>query len=186
MISAQRQNSMEEKADVKDSGALNLIRNLLVRIEDGFLVSLLALMIILAVMQIVLRNIFEAGIMWADILTRILVLWICLVGGMIAARQDRHINIDMISSYLSKRLRLITRMIINLVTSIVCMAMAWYGVKFVQMEIASGNTAFAAVPTWVCAGIIPAAFAVIALRYMILGITDVKSLLILRYDIGED
>jgi hypothetical protein len=62
MISAQRQNSMEEKADVKDSGALNRIRNLLVRIEDGFLVSLLALMIILAVMQIVLRNIFEAGI----------------------------------------------------------------------------------------------------------------------------
>lgn len=177
---------MEEKADVKDGGASERIRNLLNRIEEGFLVSLLALMIALAVMQIFLRNIFEAGIMWADILTRILVLWICLVGGMIAARQDRHINIDMISSYLSKRFRLISRIVINVVTSIVCVAMAWYGVTFVQMEAASGNAAFAAVPTWVCAGIIPAAFAVIALRYMLLGITDVKSLLRMRYDIGKD
>jgi TRAP-type C4-dicarboxylate transport system permease small subunit len=177
---------MEENAEVKDSSAFVRIRTLLSRIEEGVLVSLLALMIVLAVMQIFLRNIFEAGIMWADILARILVLWICLVGGMIAARQDRHINIDMISSYLSKRLRLISRILINFVTSIVCITMAWYGVTFVQMEADSGSTAFATVPTWVCAGIIPVAFAVIALRYMILGITDVKAILMLRYDTGKD
>ena len=44
------------------------------RVEDAILVGLLLTMIGMAVTQIFLRNLFEAGIVWSDVLVRILVL----------------------------------------------------------------------------------------------------------------
>jgi TRAP-type C4-dicarboxylate transport system permease small subunit len=182
MISApERSGEMEEKI-----GMSGRILNLLYRIEEGVLVSLLMVMIVLAVGQIFMRNIFESGIVWGDPLLRILVLWISLVGGMIAAREDRHINVDILTSYMSKKTRLMVRSFVNVAVGLICTIMVWYGIKFVRMEGVSNNSAFASVPTWICAGIIPFAFMIISVRYIILGIEDMKSLLMLRYDIGED
>ena len=73
---------------------LGQFRAVLHRIEDGILVAILCLMIGLAALQIVLRNFLGAGIVYADMLVRILVLWIGLVGAMVAARQNKHISID--------------------------------------------------------------------------------------------
>jgi len=78
------------------------IRTLLMlvhRLEDGVLVALLLTMISLAVSQIVLRNGFDTGITWADSLLRVLVLWIALIGALVATRQQQHINIDLISRF---------------------------------------------------------------------------------------
>jgi TRAP-type C4-dicarboxylate transport system permease small subunit len=57
-------------------------------------------MISLAFAQIVLRNGFDGGIVWADSLLRIMVLWIALIGAVVASRDQRHINIDLISRFL--------------------------------------------------------------------------------------
>ena len=50
----------------------------------------------------------------------------------------------------------------------ICAAAAWFGFRFVASERAFGGLAFAGVPVWLCEAIIPFAFAVIALRFMIL------------------
>ncbi|MBK6758569.1 MAG: hypothetical protein IPG70_13625 [Moraxellaceae bacterium] len=54
------------------------------RLEDSILVALLLAMIVLAVTQIALRNGFDTGITWADALLRVMVLWIALLGAMVA------------------------------------------------------------------------------------------------------
>ena len=79
---------------------LDRILNVVYRIEDGILVALLALMIALAAVQIFLRNFFGAGIIWGDVLVRVLVLWIGLIGAMIATRQNKHISIDLVARFL--------------------------------------------------------------------------------------
>jgi TRAP-type C4-dicarboxylate transport system permease small subunit len=56
------------------------------RVEDVILVILLSTMIGMAAFQILFRNLFDAGIVWGDILVRILVLWLGLVGAMVATR----------------------------------------------------------------------------------------------------
>jgi TRAP-type C4-dicarboxylate transport system permease small subunit len=70
---------------------LGRILTVVYRIEDGILAAVLTLMIALAVVQILLRNFFGAGFIWGDMLVRILVLWIGLIGAMIATRQNKHI-----------------------------------------------------------------------------------------------
>ena len=48
--------------------------------EDGILVVLLSVMILLAAAQILLRNVFDIGLFWGDQTLRILVLWVSLMG----------------------------------------------------------------------------------------------------------
>ena len=53
-------------------------------LENGLLVGLLVAMIGIAVTQIVMRNGFDSGFLWADSLLRVLVLWIGMIGALVA------------------------------------------------------------------------------------------------------
>ncbi|MCP4350554.1 MAG: TRAP transporter small permease [Desulfobacterales bacterium] len=134
-------------------------------------------MIGLAVAQIFLRNVFDAGFSWGDVLVRILVLWIGLAGAMAASRDGKHINIDIVTRYLPVKTRKIANCTIELFTGIICTIAAWYSLKFVLMEYEYGGKAFADIPVWLCESIIPFAFAVIAVRYFVLSFMSFKSVL---------
>lgn len=138
------------------------------KIEDALLVSLLLLMIGLAVFQIVLRNGFEAGIVWADPLVRVLVLWLGLIGAMAASRTDNHISIDIVSKYLPMSFQRVTGLLVYLFTTVVCGLMTLHSARFVLMEKSDGTAAFFSVPIWVCELIIPFAFGIITIRYALL------------------
>ena len=145
---------------------------ILQKIEDTVLVGLLLLMISMAVLQIFMRNLFDSGILWGDSLVKVLVLWIGLLGAMIASRNSHHISIDILSKFLPEQIKKITNFIISVFTSLVCGVMAYYSLSFVIMEKQDGYTAFANIPAWVCESIIPIAFAIISLRYLFLSITS--------------
>lgn len=156
------------------------VRSVLYRIEDGILVGLLLLMIGLAVTQIFLRNLFDSGIVWSDILVRILVLWVGLLGAMVASREDNHINVDILDRYLPERAKPVVGIVVQLFTALICTVAAYFSLLFVQVEYADGGTLFAQVPAWVCESIIPFAFAVIAVRYFMLSFENLKNIFTLR------
>jgi len=155
-------------------------RIILHRVEDAILVGLLLLMIGMSVTQIFLRNLFETGIVWSDVMVRILVLWVGLVGAMVASRQDNHITIDILDRYLSERSKVYANFVVKLFTALICTIVAYYSLSFVQMEFADGGMAFAQVPTWLCEAIIPFAFTVIALRYFLLSFMNLKKIVKFR------
>ena len=141
---------------------------ILQKLEDGILIGLLLLMIIIAVFQIFLRNLFDAGISFGDELIRVLVLWISLVGAMVASRNNSHINIDLISRYLPGHIKSVSTLFVSIFTSLICAMMAYFSMNFVMMEKLNGIIAFSNVPAWVCESIIPFSFAVISFRYLLL------------------
>ena len=152
------------------------IQAFLQKIEDGILVGLLLLMIFIAVLQIFLRNLFDSGILWGDPLVRILVLWIGLIGAMVASRDNHHISIDVISRYLPEQIKKLSNLIISIFTSLVCAVMAYYSLIFVMMEKNEGILAFATIPAWVCESIIPVSFIIISFRYLLLSFTRLTKL----------
>lgn len=146
----------------------------LCRLEDGILVALLLAMIGFAVLQIFLRNFFETGIVWTGPFLRMSVLWITLIGAMIASRRDQHIRIDLATRYLPEILKRYVSQVTLLFTAVVCAAVSIFSIQFVQWEYEDGTLAFGAVPTWLCASIIPFAFMIIALRYATLFLIQLK------------
>ena len=153
---------------------------ILYRVEDSILVGLLLLMITLAVLQIFLRNLFDTGIVWSDVLVRILVLWVGLAGAMVASRQGNHINIDILDRFLPERAKVVVSFVVEVFTAFICTIVAYYSLQFVQMEFADGGMAFAKVPVWLCEAIIPFAFLVIAIRYVLLSIINLKKIVKFR------
>lgn len=140
-------------------------------VEDLILVGLLLAMVGVAVMQIVLRNGFDGGFLWAETFLRVLVLWIGLAGAMAASRQHRHISIDLIGRFLPPAAHKVAIVFTALFTAGVCALLAYYSYDFVRIEYENPSIAFGVVPTWACESIMPIAFTVIGLRYLLLAAT---------------
>lgn len=139
-------------------------------LEDAILVILFSLMIAMAVLQILLRNLFDTGIVWSDVMVRNLVLWVGLVGAMVATRGDKHININLVARFLPENAKGIADITVKLFAAAICSIAAFYSLRFVKLEFQDGGVAFGQVPTWVCEVIIPFAFAVIAVRFLIMAV----------------
>lgn len=157
----------EPNCDQAGSGPLSRLWCWGKRLEDIFLALLLLVMIVLAVLLIVMRNVFDSGLVWGDELLRILVLWLCLVGAMAASRDDNHLSIDVVSRFLPPHIQVMTRIATNLFTAVVCAVIAWYSFKFVRIEAEFGSKVLGHWPSWVAQGILPLGFGLIAYRYLL-------------------
>jgi TRAP-type C4-dicarboxylate transport system permease small subunit len=133
------------------------------RIETGLIALLVLAMVLLAGAQIVLRNVFDTGLAWADPLLRAMVLWAAMLGALAAARDDKHIGLDLLTHFVHGRARRLLRAIALLFASAISAAMAWYGVGLVELDYA-GTSAIAGIPAWLVEAIIPLGFALLALR----------------------
>lgn len=138
------------------------------RFEDGLLVAILSSMIVLAVYQIISRNLFGEGVVWIDPLLRTLVLWVGLSGAVVATRTDNHIRIDIFTKYFPPHFLKYVQRIAYLFTLFVCLLIAWHAARFVYSEYEYQTIAFSGVPAWVTALIIPVSFSLIAFRYVLL------------------
>ncbi|MBL4681529.1 MAG: TRAP transporter small permease [Pseudomonadales bacterium] len=144
------------------------------KLEDGFLVSALISMLLMAVLQIVLRNFFDAGIFWAESFLRILVLWVAMLGAMVATRESNHISIDAFSRYLKPGAKKVVSFITQVFSGVICGTVAYYSLEFVQYEYQDQTIAFAKVPTWLCQSIIPFGFFVMSIRFMINSVLGIR------------
>ena len=73
---------------------LRQLRDGLIQIETWLAAASLFLLLGLAAVQILARNLFDTGIAEADSLTRYLVLYVTFFGAAVAVERDRHIKID--------------------------------------------------------------------------------------------
>ena len=138
------------------------------RVEDGLLVFILSSMILLSVFQVLARNFFSEGVVWIDPMLRMLVLWVGLAGAVVATRTDNHIRIDVLIKYMPERFRAYVHRLVYLFTSSICLLITWHAYRFVYSEYEYGSVAFASIPTWVTALILPVGFFFIAVRYLLL------------------
>ena len=140
------------------------------RLEEALLALLLTSMIGIAAAQVVLRNFFDSGLYWGDSAVRVMVLWLAMLGAMVASRHDEHIRIDIAGRYLPLGLRPYVARMVNLFTCAVLVLFTWYSIDFVRYEYEDGTIAFGSIPSWVCEVIMPVGAGVMALRYALLTI----------------
>jgi len=146
-------------------------------IEDSILALILFGMIVLATSQIFLRNLFDSGIIWADPLLRVMVLWIGLLGALAATRENKHITIDLLTRFLSDSMRDVAKAFTNLFSSFIAAILAYHSLRFVIMEYDAQSKAFSNISAWILELILPIAFGFIALRFFLHFIINVRAVL---------
>lgn len=111
------------------------IENILGYIKNGLLVIFLTVTVAMAFLQVILREFWQTGILWADVFLRHLVLWIGFFGAALAAKESRHFSINIITKRLSKGMQKIVQTLLHLISAVVCYFLFNAGMSFVSDEI---------------------------------------------------
>lgn len=154
---------------------LRLLDRFFYRVEYGLLVAVLGSMVLLAFMQVVLRNFFGTGVVWADTVVRHLVLFCGFVGAALATREERHISIDALTRFLSARRRSIALIFTSTFAAIVCYYLATAAWSYVLEERNYGGELVLGIQTWVALLIIPAGYLLIAFHFIVKAVEKILS-----------
>lgn len=137
------------------------------RIEDGLAVAAILLMAALPVLEIVLRSAFRTGIPGSTGFVQHLTLWVGFLGAMLASRERRHLNIAAAAESLPPRTRRAAGWLTNAVSAAVSTALAHASWELVRSEMEGFGKIGGVIPVWTAQLILPAAFAVMALRFVL-------------------
>lgn len=138
------------------------------QIETFLLIALLSVMVLLGFFQVILRDFFSYGFTWADELLRNLVLWVALVGGSLATREGRHINIDIITRTLHGRRRGGAEIVVDSASTVVCLFLFKASLNFLRMEREFPQASmFFGMPVWAFEAIFPVFFLLSSARFLV-------------------
>jgi TRAP-type C4-dicarboxylate transport system permease small subunit len=134
------------------------------RCEMAIIALMLLALIFLGCVQILLRNVFHSGWLWADPLMRHIVLWLGALGAALASARMRHITVDALSRTLPKNRLALRRLVVYGVTAVAAYVIMVATIRLVADERSFGEVAFWGVRTWVLQLVLPIAFAIITYR----------------------
>ncbi len=147
---------------------------LLNKVEGFLLVVFLSAMILMAFVQVVLRNGFSSSIVWVDILLRHLVLWIGFLGAALATSNDRHISIDAVTRFMKPKRRSLVGVVTHLFAVAVCYFLFRASWTFVRNEVSEETTLYHDIPALYSEVIIPLGFALLMVHFLVRAILSAQ------------
>ena len=135
--------------------------------ENFIILVTLGGMVILSFLQVVLRNLFDTGLLWGDILLRHLVLWVGFAGASLATREEKHINVDILTKMLPPRAVPYIRGCVYLFAIVICYILTKASYVFLTFEVEAGSILFLDIPGWYFQIILPIGFALIGFRFFL-------------------
>ena len=160
--------------------------------EEVLLALLLVSMVLLAALQVLLRNIWDTGIDWADITLQNVTVLVGLLGAAIATSEGRHLNIDILSRVLKGRGKTLLRVLIGLFSVGVCILLThggwttllanygpwvenipegWSKAHNLRVQFLEGT-----IPQWLSLSILPVGFALIGFHFVLRLVRDLGDL----------
>lgn len=141
---------------------------LLAGIEKFLLSIMLMTMLFLSFIQVILRDFFNTGFGWSDVLVRYLVLWIGFLGASLATKDDRHLRIDTLNKVIPKKFVPVVELLVSFGSIVVCSFLTVAAYNYLLFSQEAGKMVFSgALPEWYLLVILPVGFALITFRYLI-------------------
>ncbi len=124
-----------------------------------------------------MRNVYGLGYVWADILVRILVLWVGLLGATVATHEGRHLTIEVVTKFLPPQATRYLRVFVNCFALTVCLFLTQAALKYLDLQqMTATGPGLLGMPEWSTEVIVPVAFTLISFHFfvlIILGIADI-------------
>ena len=152
------------QATHRDRGELTGWRRIAIGSENSIVSIALAVLVLLPLSEIVLRSVFRTGLPGSSTYVQHFTLIISMLGGAIAAREDRLLSISTLTTYLRGKLQTTARIFSNVVAAAICALLCQASMAFILTERAGGKSLDYGIPVWVVLLILPLGFGLIALR----------------------
>jgi tripartite ATP-independent transporter DctM subunit len=123
-------------------------------------------MVLIPLAEIVLRAVFHVGISASTALVQHLTLVVAMLGGVIAARENRLLSLSAATDYLQGTCRSAARVSSGAFALAVTVFLTAAGIQFIQAERLGGKILAYGIPVWVVQLVIPAGFALISFHIL--------------------
>ncbi len=136
-------------------------------VEKALLTLVLVSILVVLLVQIVMRNIWNTGFFYADIIARQLILWICFLGASLCTYNRKHIKIDLVNRFCPRPASRWIGMGTDVFCAVVCILLAKAGYVFTLDEYQTGSMVTGNIPQWIFLAVIPVSFSVMAGRFLL-------------------
>jgi len=134
---------------------------------ENLLISLaLAAMMLIPLAESGLRAAFSVGIPGSTSIVQHLTLVVGMLGGAVAAREDRLLSLSTLHSFLKGRVKTAARIFAYSFAAAVSAYLCVAGAQFVASEREAGNLLVRGVPIWWIQALLPLGFAAVSLRLL--------------------
>ena len=144
-----------------------MIRKVFERLEEALLILLLAAMTLLSFWQVVLRYVFNSGLLWALEATTYMFGWLVLIGISYGVRTHAHIGIDLLAKSLKPTGRRLVGLIVILLGLTYAGIMVYgsykYEVRMYQLGVTGQDIP---IQRWVLGLCLPVGFGLLFLRLL--------------------
>ena len=137
------------------------------KVEVIVLAALFLIMLALAFLQVVMRNFFNSGIVWADSIVRLLVLWVGFFGAIVATKIDQHLTLEVLTKYIPERFKPAVSIAGKIFAIAICYFLFEASLRFLADERTTGEQFIDLIPSWWTLTIIPGTFALIAFHFAV-------------------
>ena len=135
------------------------------RVEGSLTAALLAAMTLLTFLQVVLRYVFNSGLVWALEATVYLFGWLVLIGMSHGVRTGTHIAVDVLAKHLSRRAQRAVALLGAVLVLVYVALMLGGSFTLVRRLYVFGNFAHdIPLPRWALLSCLPLGFALLGLR----------------------
>lgn len=143
------------------------MERILTSVEDWLMSTAFFGALLLGVMQVVLRYVFNTGFVWVETALVALTILAAMTGGSRAAARGVHVRISLVTDMLKGASRRFVNSIALLVTILYCTVLVCGGVLYVQFLYQAGVVSIeTGLPAWVFATIAPFTLLLFVLRYL--------------------
>lgn len=133
--------------------------------ENGLLVLSLALLTLLPLLEILLRKL-NTGISGSSAFVQHFTLIVGMVGGAIAARENRLLSFSSLSSFLKGTVKSAARIVSHGVAAAICAFLCIASVQFLASEKSAGAHLAYGIPVWIVQLVLPVGFGLITVRLL--------------------
>jgi C4-dicarboxylate transporter, DctM subunit len=137
------------------------------RIEDGFIVAIYGLMMVLPVSEVVLRKFFHTGVPGQQVYVQHLTLWCGFWGAALAAREGGHLHLSTGELFETRKAKDLAKLIAHSVAAAVNGILVYAGVLLVKADSARPDVFPSGIPEWISELAVPIAFAFVTFRIIL-------------------
>lgn len=150
-------------------GVLEKIDDKIYSVEKLFLCILLLTMALLAFSTVILQLFFKICFVGCEDIIQNMVLWCTFIGGSIGARGNRHLNINILQTYLKKEnIMKLIEILLFVAVCVVGAFLAWSGYRFILSQYEFGeDLPSLGMKLWIFQVILPYVYAMLVFRYFI-------------------
>lgn len=145
-------------------------------LEHYLCIGLFSALILMCFLQVLFRFVLNFSLSWTEELSRYFFIGLVYIGAGLGARQGLHVRVEIIDKYIPERFKKYYVLGLNLLCSAACLVVVYNSIPIIKnSHRASQISAALQLPMWAVYLIIPIMFAIIAVKFLLRGISEYKT-----------